>query len=362
MKTILVSLISDQTIPNVQFIKEKIVDEYLFISSEAMEKKGILNWILKATNLDLEKIQVLTVSPFSYDDVYEVLEKSIQKDTKYLVNLTGGTKIMSLAVNDFFKSLNAEMYYLIGNKSYIKISPGIKTPILDLKKKISLSEYLIACGFEIKKQSDAEFSFETSTKIFHYFLNSFDKTKDILPLSFLYSKRGKNIESVNQIEYLTEYLKRIGFETEKSNQLSKKETKYLTGDWFEEYFYHQLKQLKSIQIDGVGTGWTIVKNGIPNEFDILFITEDQLNIIECKTFIWKDSEETQTIIGETIYKADSLKNKLGLFAKTSIVTLSDLSSSRLKDHLQRAQENKISIYGKTELLQLNNTLKKLFEC
>jgi hypothetical protein len=57
-----------------------------------------------------------------------------------------------------------------------------------------------------------------------------------------------------------------------------------------------------------------------------------------------------------------LKNKLGLFAKTSIVTLSDLSSSRLKDHLQRAQENKISIYGKNELLQLDKTLKKLFEC
>ena len=55
MKTILVSLISDQTIPNVQFIKEKIVDEYLFISSEAMEKKGILNWILKIYFLILKK-------------------------------------------------------------------------------------------------------------------------------------------------------------------------------------------------------------------------------------------------------------------------------------------------------------------
>ena len=359
MRSILVSLISDQTIPNVQFIKEKLVDEYLFISTEAMEKKGVLNWVLKATNLEYKKIQVIIVSPFSYDDVYEVLEKSIQKDTKYLVNLTGGTKIMSLAVNDVFKSLNAEMYYLIGNKSYLKISPGIKTPIIKLEKKISLSEYFIAYGFEIMKQSDAEFSFETSEKIFHYFINSFDKTKDISSLSFLYSKRGKKVESVDQVDDLTEFLVRIRFETEKSNQLSKKETKYLTGDWFEEYFYHQLKQYKTIQNDGIGTGWTIVKNGIPNEFDILFITEDQLNIIECKTFIWKDSEETQTIIAETIYKADSLKNKLGLFAKTSILTLSDLSSPSLKEHLQRAKENNISIYGKEGMYKIEETIKKL---
>ncbi len=359
MKSILVSLISDQTIPNVQFIKEMIADEYLFITTEAMEKKGVLNWVLKATNIDLDKIHVITVAPFSYDDVYEVVEKSIQKDRKYLVNLTGGTKIMSLAVNDVFKSLNAEMYYIIGNKNYLKISPGNKAPILKLEKSISLSEYLIACGFEIKKQNDAEFSFETSAKIFHYFLNSFDKTKDLLPLSFLFSKRGKNVELIDQVEDLTEFLNRIGFETEKLNQLSKKETKYLTGDWFEEYFYYQLKELKSIQKEGIGTGWTIVKNGIPNEFDILYINEDQLNIIECKTFIWKDSEETQTIIGETIYKADSLKNKLGLFAKTSIVTLSDLSSSRLKEHLQRAKENKVAVYGKTELLDIEETIKKL---
>ena len=102
-----------------------------------------------------------------------------------------------------------------------------------------------------------------------------------------------------------------------------------------------------------------MKNGIPNEFDILYIIEDQLNIIECKTFIWKDSEETQTIIGETIYKADSLKNKLGLFAKTSIVTLSDLSSSRLKEHLQRAKENRVAVYGKADLLNIKETIKNL---
>jgi hypothetical protein len=361
MKKILVSLISDQTIPNVQFIKEMIADEYLFVTTETMEKKGVLNWILNATNLDIEKIQLITVSPFLYDAVYEVVEKNIKKDAKYLVNLTGGTKIMSLAVNDVFKLANSEFYYVTGNKNYLKITPGIKQPLLKLEKDITLSEYLISYGFEVKKSIEPEFSYETSSKIFHYFLNSFDKEVDLNILHRLRENyRGKNLANISEIEGLKDFIKRLGFYPSEKNNLNKKETKYLTGDWFEEYFYHQLKQLKSIQKDGIGTGWIIVKNGIPNEFDILFIHEDQLNIIECKTFVWKDPEETQTIISETIYKADSLKNKLGLFAKTSIVTLSDLTSTRLKVHLQRAQENKIAVYGKNELLQLDKTLKKLF--
>ena len=363
MKTVLVSLLSDQTIPNVQFIKEKLVDEYLFISTEEMEKKGILNWISKATNIEPDKLKKIIVSPFSYDEVYSEIEKVLDFSVKYIVNLTGGTKIMTLAVNDVFKSHNAEMYYLIGNKNYLKISPGIKAPILKLEKNISLSEYLIACGFEIEKQSAAEFSFEASNSLFHYFLNSFNKEVDLNILNSLRENyRGKNLANISEIEGLKGFIERVGFFPSKENYLNKKETKYLTGDWFEEYVYHQLNKLKSIKNDAIGTGWAVVKNGIMNEFDILYVIDDKLNIIECKTFIWKDSEETKTIIGETIYKADSLKNKLGLFANTSIITLSDLSSIQLKKHLERAKVNNIDIYGKTDLLQLDVTLKKLFKC
>jgi hypothetical protein len=44
MKTILVSLISDQTIPNLQFIKEKQVDEYIFLTTKVMIKQGDLQY------------------------------------------------------------------------------------------------------------------------------------------------------------------------------------------------------------------------------------------------------------------------------------------------------------------------------
>lgn len=50
MKTNLISLISDQTIPTVQFIKKK-VDEPIFIKTNGMEANGVSNCILNGCDL-----------------------------------------------------------------------------------------------------------------------------------------------------------------------------------------------------------------------------------------------------------------------------------------------------------------------
>ena len=101
----------------------------------------------------------------------------------------------------------------------------------------------------------------------------------------------------------------------------------------------------------------ITKQNVENDFDVMVVKEGVLHIFECKTSIWLDFDETKTIIVETIYKADSLRNKLRLFAKTAIVTQSDLSSSKIKQHLLRANENGIKVIGKENFI--DTTLKNL---
>lgn len=55
---ILVSLVSGQTIPNVQFIKSRIneIEGYLFLSTNQMEKRGNRLWILNSLGIDEEDI------------------------------------------------------------------------------------------------------------------------------------------------------------------------------------------------------------------------------------------------------------------------------------------------------------------
>lgn len=131
------------------------------------------------------------IEAFSYDDVQRKLEEKLNDDDRYIVNLTGGTKIMSLAVNDLLRDYSAEMYYLTGQKNYIKIFPGKEKPTVQLSSKLSLEEYLVACGFEISKNPSPSFDLAVASSIFSYYLNSLNTSIDVGPLSFLFSKRDK---------------------------------------------------------------------------------------------------------------------------------------------------------------------------
>jgi len=129
MSKVLVTLVSEQTIPNVEFIREMEdqVDRFLFISTERMEKVGNRQWILDTVKLDQEKVlDPLIVDAFSFEDIEEKLIQAVNDEDTYIVNLTGGTKIMSLAVYEFFKTLRSEMFYLTGRGEKIKVHPGRK--------------------------------------------------------------------------------------------------------------------------------------------------------------------------------------------------------------------------------------------
>ena len=108
MKKILVNLISDQTIPNVEFIKDfgSKVDAYLFITSQSMENRGIRAWITDTCRIPKEKIlEPVLVNEFSFKDIETKLNERVNDEDEYYLNLTGGTKIMVIAVFEFFKNI-----------------------------------------------------------------------------------------------------------------------------------------------------------------------------------------------------------------------------------------------------------------
>jgi hypothetical protein len=315
MRRILVTLVSSQTIPNVQFIKEKKVDHHLFVVTP--ETKELENWIINACELDQKQVTSISVLPFSYKNIYGTLKNLLDQNANYIVNLTGGTKIMSLAVNDLFRTVPAELFYLTGKNNYIQIYPEKSESEFLLQSSISLKDYLVACGFVVSQSPFPQFPLSTSEKIFTYFLSNFNKDTDANALKFLNSYRNKNIIDITVCSELPSFLERIGYLPLDGLKLNKKETKYLTGDWFEEYLYFKIQTLTNLQEDAFGTGVVITKQNVENEFDVMVVKEGVLHIFECKTSIWLDFDETKTIIDETIYKADSLRNKLGLFAKNS---------------------------------------------
>ena len=120
MSTLLINLVSDQTIPNIQLFKEfkDEVSKILFVSTDAMKKKRTLEWLTKVC-LEIKNdisIGETIVEQHNFQQIQNVLQEQYNllhgHFNKVVVNITCGTKIMSMAAFDFFKKLNKDNIYI----------------------------------------------------------------------------------------------------------------------------------------------------------------------------------------------------------------------------------------------------------
>jgi hypothetical protein len=364
MKDLIVTLLSIQTIPNVQFIKyiqEKLKTEgkefeHLFISTESMEKKGVGQWIRKVCAI--ADLQTIVVEHNSLSDIQEKLQNTGDYET-YFVNVTGGTKIMSIGVSSFFKEkANARIYYIDGNKCWLNF-PENERHSGNLVDNINLTEYVGSYGFEMREGSLSGIDFEYMKRFLPEFLKFGDAEWRII--NQLREKRRKGT-AVREINGLQDLLCKIGFPVsdEKFLTISKDEVKYLTGDWFEEYIYFRLKEEKIISDGNLKTGVHLVKNNIDNEFDVVFLHNTKFYAVECKTSILSDKGN---IINETIYKSTALQKNLGLFSNFSIFTLSSKDGNEVKQtHINRAKDLNIKFFCREDIVNCTNISKLLGLC
>ena len=369
-KTLLVSLVSDQTIPNVQLINElkATVDHYLFISTKGMEQKGVRNWIIEACDLLAEKLlPFVEVQQFSFDDIEQKLDLiDFDEYQKVIVNLTGGTKVMTLASFDYFKEIGADIYYLTGSDDgLIKLAPGRKKRSEKLNSKIDVIQYLKSYGFAITETTQSSINSEYTERLFNYFVGGvLIPFKEVLNCLRKYRKKGVKIIKIDQLD---SFLTAIEFQNSISGQLTEIETKYLTGEWFEEYVAHKLKVELELSNNEIKTGLVITKtnkNGdmVPNEMDVVFTWKNKIYTIECKTSIFNEELlpdgkiKSKSILGETLYKSDSLRQGFGLYVSTFIFVLDNIDEHKvsLKNHLERAELFNIKIIDKS---YISKTLK-----
>ncbi len=378
MNNILISLVSDQTIPNVQLIKElkNETDGYLFITTDGMEKKGVRQALINACNIQAnELLDKVIIDPFSFDDIEAKLDRiDFEKFEKINVNLTGGTKVMILAAFDYFKDVGANIYYLTGSKGkFIRLWPGRTKKELELRSKVNINEYLESYGFELKERDDcAEIPYEFTEGFFEKYVNGdFDDYRDNL-FNTLRGYRNKKYINISSIEKLSEFISKFKFPVKDSGKLNKYEIRFLTGEWFEEYVLGKIKNELNLDANFIKSGVEIIKvnkdgNKIINEIDVLFVWDNNIYIIECKTSVLNPvvmpdgKTKFKSIIGETIYKSDSLRHGLGLFANTYLFTLDSIieQKDKHKNHLDRANLLNIKVIDKDLICKAANIIELL---
>ena len=379
-KKTLVSLVSDQTIPNVEFIKEfgSEIDSYVFITTEYMEsaKQFRTNCILAAAHLlDVDEKRIV-VKEDSLSDIHSKLKNELNDSDEYIVNLTGGTKIMSIAVYNYFKKKNAKIYYKAIRTNKI-ISVDDDTVYKDISTKIYVTDYLLGYGVKSKSAKSFE-NIEITNKIFSDFINGDIDYGIIELLRVNYRSKKKKYKISNiinegnskkQIPKLREFLLNLGYKDKKLKDaiITNKEIDYLTGGWFEELCYFYFKEKLNLDEDAIQLGVKLEKsdNVLDNDLDVVFVYNNNIYVIECKTAMAYNGKVSTKLFNETIYKASALRAKFGLTVKNFLLTLSTMQHSNI-DYTERAKVMNIDLYGRKyfdegiKLDELISTIRKTY--
>jgi hypothetical protein len=364
MKRIFITLISDQSIPNVQYIKEfSPISKYYFISTNKMEAKNRSQYIMDSTRIPKTDLSIMIVNEEDYNNIISTLNNiHIEDDSEYYVNCTLGTKIMSIALFDFFKQRkNVHLLYTpIGTNKYKHILTGSEK---EFRVKVTVEEYFACYGISISKTGKCLHNLETATNIFNVFLNLTSKDFEIFDLMrerevFQNGKTkklrgrddGARIMEINGLKSLLEKIKY----SYQNDILTKYDVQYLTGGWFEEWIFFKIKSSLNLADNEIQLG-VLCKNIADNDLDVVFLYRNDLFVIECKTTM---SRELQL---STLYKSGALIDKFGRAAKGMLFTLQDLKENgKLRESIElRARQQNIKVLDRGDFLDfdIKNYLK-----
>ena len=376
-----VVLISDQTIPNVVYLKNLLkygngFDRVLLITTEKMENQEKSDAVLKAVSenfLDKSKHNKIIVKEDMIFDIKTRLSEYMKDKEfdKISVNITGGTKIMSLAVYDFFKGFENTtiVYSPIGSTSYKQIEPlGKNGKAIDIpiRYRMSVEEYIESLGLTIKNVSEP-LNLNLSKRLFGSF---FDKEELFYKLTYLLmkyrKKKGyKELKKSQDINDVEKYLQALGLSFRDFDFTTTRNwIDYFSGGWFEEYIYSEILKLKENGcVDDVRINIKLEKASMnarmPNEFDVIFVKDNHLNIIECKS-----GDLTNQQLTSTFYKVAYLNNGFGLSATSYLALLGnnifDKNGTIKNDIKTKSRIFRIKIIDRNMLK--NSSLGEFFRC
>ncbi len=335
MANVLVNIVSQQVVQNYLFIRQfyKNGDKLVFFHTKKFmsEAQNVLNTLFnEKIVIDDDDVKIIELEEEDWPSMIECVESSIDDDN-YLVNLTGGTKYMSLAVQKAFEKAGSCTFYYLPYPKNIFLNPNNESPI-KITHHVSINEYMSVHNVKYtvkhpvnqKKYSYSFFDLYTKhftdndylviNKLREYRNYGVEDVEYISKNNYVkVTNKGKKNEKeriLPQISGLYEFLCKINYPMG-SKSLSKEDVQYLSGGWFEEYVYYIIQD--NVKPDDIAIGLFVKQqeNANTNDLDVVFTKGNKLFVIECKTAIPKTEEKGETaMFREISYKAASIKASL----------------------------------------------------
>lgn len=344
----MVSIVSQQNIPNYIFIKEYMRqgDNLLFITSEKF--RNSIQYIESTLQISDNTETIILQDENDWNLITTQVNEHLSQDREYIVNLTGGTKFMVLALKEVFSNYQSSFYYIpLPQNNVLALGTSELRPIT---YRMGIEEFIHLSGLTILKTPKCATQSENTTNgMLTLFPEFSDEEKEIIDKLRSYRDKNIDIAKVEQKEdeenkpqigglrnYLDRLNKKVDFVWDKGDgKLHHEEIQYLTGGWFEEYIYHFVEQ--NLSPTDIKLGILLLRKGENtannrNDLDVVFTKGNKLFVIECKTGIHEDKGSA---FREIVYKATALKESLlGLSAESYIFVLSTAKSEQFANLAQ----------------------------
>ena len=388
-----ICLMSDQLLANYLPAKQLKPDYVLLVNTQYTLTKKLDERITAL--LELQSIKVGNAPKVAPDDSYALLLNYFTELAQFVktqswsnvtLNITGGTKLMSLAAFEAFKENCQQIIYV--NTHNDQIQYVLQDEFIKLKPDlIGVDEYLFAHNVfsaqrdvateEWVKQAEArklltqklaDFARDSQKAGFIGALNyeaSKSLKKNRLPdnsyetlltapereFRFIFSSASRLLESCEDFGLLT-------YHGGKKITISSVEAaEYLSGLWLEEYCYLLGKKLGLHDVRcSQEISWNVKTEDaeeVRNEIDVLFVHNNRMLIIECKT---ANFDRDFSSSNDIIYKLDSIATDLrGLFGKIWLLSAREINDQRI---IKRAESQHINLLHGEQLANLESEIKK----
>jgi hypothetical protein len=366
-------MVSDQPAPNLLPAVDNTLGpkdkKIILLVSQQMQKKadGLQN-VFKKYNLTTEIIQIQDA--YNFSEIQEQLLSCITRyeDKNLILNLTGGTKIMTIAAQSIFEMDKKPMFYVKEqDNSVLILQEGKEKSHIPLDKKLKIQDYLLAYGYKSELSEGilynyTDFTFELINNIQKYEnavskINSYIyNMRDKFALTFI---REPDDDGITHLLNLCHKFDLLTFDKHQFTFHDEQARRYITGGWLEEHVYGCIQQIGKQKIQDKVLNITIksLPQSVENELDVVVLANNYLHIIECKTANIGNSKDS-----DVLYKLNTLKHRLGLKTKSMLVGYRYIDKpyrgKRADDNIKRAGDYGIRVIQHSELRNLKNHLEK----
>lgn len=364
---ILVCLLSEQHMPNLLSVHHFRPDKLVLVETERMQRNSAASNFLRALEagglsyVDRTDVALLP-SEDSLDSIRALLHESHQKypSGEWIVNLTGGTKPMSIAAYEFFKEVTVpRLIYMNHAKpdAISDISDSSRQEICTHRP--AIVEFLAGYGYELGKAS----------KIIQRDERNANKWWSCSQVMAVHLEDGESVLKFNDEErkkarkngctlpvtdlavsssVVTEVLTETFNPNNQPNvSLDKHAVSFLTGGWLESFIWGLLNKNEApLGVWDVRLGLEVKhqSSNAPNDYDVCYMHRHGLNMVECKSGMGHDRSF------DVLYKIEAVIRQLrALKVRSSLVVMED----RIRDAAKtRAELYDCNIIARAQIREL----------